>query len=81
MDLKVCIGSACHLKDSPIIIELFKQLIDEYKLEKKIELKAVFCLGYCTEAVSVQLNEGKIYGVQAQNARKFFEEYVLKELN
>lgn len=81
MDLKVCIGSACHIKGSPAVIKIFKQLVEEYDLGEKVELKAVFCLGHCTEAVSVQISEGKIYSVQPNNAKKFFEECVLKEVN
>ena len=33
MEIYVCIGSSCHLKGSYNIINAFKELIAEYKLE------------------------------------------------
>lgn len=81
MELKVCIGSACHVKGAYNVISAFQQLIEEYKVFEKVELKAVFCLGHCVDAVSVQIDEGKIHSVSGSNARSFFKEEVLSQLN
>ncbi len=77
MELKICIGSACHIKGSYNVISAFQQLIEEYKVFDKVELKAVFCLGHCTEAVSVQIDDGEIFSVSGATARTFFKEQVL----
>ncbi|MPM62264.1 hypothetical protein SDC9_109130 [bioreactor metagenome] len=70
--LEVCIGSACHIKGSYNVINTFLQMIEEYALSDKLELTAVFCLGHCTQAVSVGF-EGEIYSVSPENARNFFK--------
>jgi NADH:ubiquinone oxidoreductase subunit E len=75
--LKVCIGSACHLKGSYDVIEIFQQLIKERKIEDKLELKAAFCLGKCTQAVSVQRWDGEIISVSKETALDFFENKIM----
>lgn len=78
-ELKVCVGSACHLKGSYNVIETFKDSIRSSNISTKIEIKAAFCLGHCTEAVSVSL-DGVIYSVSPNNAEEFFEKYVMKSV-
>lgn len=63
MDIKVCIGSACHLKGSYDVIEKLKALIEKDKLGDKINLKASFCLGRCDNGVTVKLGEQFLEGV------------------
>lgn len=53
MEVKVCIGSACHLKGSYEVIEKLKSLIQADGLGDEIVLKASFCLGHCGEGVTV----------------------------
>ena len=50
----ICIGSACHLKGTHEVFEIFRNMIEIHHLENQLELKAAFCIGHCTEAVSVQ---------------------------
>ena len=57
MEIKVCIGSACHLKGSYDVIQEFQRVISKYKLEKKIELKGSFCVNQCTKAVSTSIDQ------------------------
>lgn len=78
--LKVCIGSACHLKGAYDVIETFQRLIKENTLEEKIELKAAFCLGHCTEAVSVERWDGEILSVLKDNAEETFQKQIIPEL-
>ena len=80
MELKVCIGSACHVKGSYNVMSAFQQLIEEYQVFDEVELKAVFCLGHCAEAVSVQIDDGEIYSVSGEKARSFFKSHVLAKL-
>lgn len=70
--ISICIGSACHLKGSYRIIEIFKELITKHNLEKKIELKAAFCMGECTSAVSVKFGENKVIAVSPETAEEIF---------
>ena len=72
----ICIGSACHVKGSREVIEVFKTLIETYHLEEMLELKAAFCIGHCTEAVTVQKWDGEILSVHKDNAETIFMEEI-----
>jgi NADH:ubiquinone oxidoreductase subunit E len=81
ISLNVCIGSACHIKGSYNVINAFQQIIEELNLSEKVEPKAIFCLGHCTEAVSVQIDNSEVYSVSGSTAKNFFREEVLPRLN
>ena len=57
MEIYVCIGSSCHLKGSYNIINAFKELIAEYKLEDQVSLNASFCLGHCQHGVTIKVKK------------------------
>ena len=78
MEIKVCVGSACYVKGSHSVIESLQQLIKKYHVESTVVLKAAFCLGNCTQAVSVALDD-VVYSVQADAVEVFFKEKVLKK--
>lgn len=75
--IQVCIGSACHLKGSYDVIHIFQELIKTYDLEEKIELKAAFCTGHCTEAVSVINWDGTVLSLDKNNTRSVFLTQIL----
>jgi NADH:ubiquinone oxidoreductase subunit E len=79
-DVRICIGSACHLKGSYEVIEIFQSIIKEMELDEKIELKAAFCLGRCTEAVSLERWDGEIFSASKDNAREVFKKHILVEI-
>lgn len=76
----ICIGSACHLKGTHEVIEIFKEMIATYHLEEKLELKAAFCTGHCTEAVAVQKWDGQILSVSQKNAKEIFIQEIMAYL-
>lgn len=76
----ICIGSACHLKGSYEVIDIFKTLIKDYHLEEQLELKAAFCTGHCTQAVAVKKWDGNILSLNKENAEEQFLNYILPEL-
>lgn len=78
--LSVCIGSACHVKGSYNVINAFQQAIEEYKVAEKVELKAVFCLGHCSDAVSVKIDDGEVQSVSGLTAKSFFKKEVLPKI-
>lgn len=79
MDIQVCIGSVCHLKGSYEIINKLEKLLEDNKLEDKAKIKAAFCLGQCTGAVCVKVNE-EIYSVQPETVNNFFETVVKEKV-
>lgn len=78
--ITVCIGSSCHLKGSYDIVTELQKIIKNNNLEDKVTIKASFCLGNCTKAVSVKIDDGDVLSVNKNNINEFFNEYVLKKL-
>ncbi|SCH75167.1 MULTISPECIES: (2Fe-2S) ferredoxin domain-containing protein [unclassified Romboutsia] len=76
-NIKICIGSSCHLKGSDEVIKKFQELINEFKLEDNIELYGSFCLDRCTNGVSVMRWDGEILSVSRDNVREIFEKEII----
>jgi NADH:ubiquinone oxidoreductase subunit E len=74
--IEICIGSACHLKGSYNVIQDMKRLIAEHQLEDTIELKSSFCLGACGTGVSIRVNGERIYSIQSNETKDFFNKYI-----
>ncbi|SDY77963.1 Thioredoxin-like [2Fe-2S] ferredoxin [Proteiniborus ethanoligenes] len=80
ININICIGSACHLKGAYNVIKGLQQIIENRKLEDKIAVKAAFCLGECTKAVSVKIDDDKVISVGEESVEEFFEQHVVRRL-
>ena len=80
MKISVCVGSSCHLRGSYDIINLMKENIESHHLEDKVELAAAFCLGKCTDGVSVKIDDEIVVGVSKENFEQIFQEHVIDAL-
>ena len=80
MTVTVCVGSSCHLKGSYDVLQTIKRLIEENKLEDKIELKASFCLGNCSNGVSVTVDNELLRDVKPENVEQIFKEQIMTRL-
>ncbi len=81
MIIQVCVGSSCHLKGSPEIIELFGNAIEEHSLGDSITLAGSFCVGKCSRVgVTVQVDDEVHTGITRENFKEFFKEHILKAL-
>ena len=81
MLIQVCVGSSCHLKGSPEIVELLQKAVEEYHLESEVTLVGSFCIGKCNRiGVTVQVDDDIITGVTTEGFRDFFRENVLNKL-
>ncbi|MDF2944062.1 MAG: NADH:ubiquinone oxidoreductase 24 kD subunit [Herbinix sp.] len=80
MNIYICVGSSCHIKGSYDIIQLMKEAIAEHQLEDKITLSAAFCLGRCTDGVSVKINDDIVCGVSRESFPEFFKINVLTRI-
>lgn len=80
MIIQVCVGSSCHIKGSPEIVELFQKAIQEYHLEDEITLAGSFCIGKCNRVgVTVQIDDDIHTGVTKEGFKEFFAENVLNK--
>lgn len=77
LQVYICVGSSCHIKGSYQIINKFQDIIKHERLEDKVELKASFCLGHCTQGVSVKVGDKFIDGITVSNAENKFEENIM----
>ena len=75
MKVKVCIGSACHVKGSYNVISRLQHL-----LSGQVEIEPVFCLGNCVNAVSVQIDDLPVQSVSKETVDAFFEQSIRPKL-
>ena len=81
MIIQVCVGSSCHLKGSPEIVELLQKAVEEYHLENDVTLSGSFCIGKCNRVgVTVQVDDDIHVGITKENFKEFFSEQVLCKL-
>jgi NADH:ubiquinone oxidoreductase subunit E len=77
LEIKVCVGSSCHVKGGSKTLRNLEMLIEREHLDDKVELKADLCLGNCLDAPNVVL-DGEVHGgVTPENTEKFFKEKIL----
>ncbi len=82
MIIQICVGSSCHLKGSPEIVELLQKAVEEYNLKDEITLAGSFCIGKCNRVgVTVQVDDDVHTGITKENFKEFFKEKVLDVLN
>ena len=80
MIIQVCVGSSCHLKGSPEIVELLTKAVEENHLEEEITLAGSFCIGKCNRiGVTVQVDDDIHVGITKENFKEFFKEKVLSK--
>ncbi|WP_010250213.1 (2Fe-2S) ferredoxin domain-containing protein [Acetivibrio cellulolyticus] len=78
LEVKICIGSSCHLKGSYNVIHEFQHLVEENSLHDKIDIKAKFCMKQCqNKGVAVEVCN-KVYGILPENAEEFFKNTILQ---
>ena len=81
MIIQVCVGSSCHLKGSPEIVELLQKAVSEHHLETQITLAGSFCTGKCNRiGVTVQVDDDIHTGVTKENFKEFFQNNVLNKI-
>jgi len=75
MEIKVCIGSACHLKGSYDVIKNIEAYLKNKKLTDQVTLKSSFCLGHCANAVSVQI-EDEFVSMSPESVHEILDTYL-----
>ena len=81
MVIQVCVGSSCHLKGSPEIVELLQKSIEKENLGDSVTLVGSFCIGKCNRVgVTIQVDDEIHTGITRENFKEFFEEQIIKKL-
>jgi len=77
--VQVCVGSSCHLKGSPEIVELLEAALDEYGIRDDVVLAGSFCIGKCNRiGVTIQVDDDVHVGVTKEGFREFFTTNILE---
>lgn len=80
MIIQICVGSSCHLKGSPEIVELFQKALEENHLKDEVTLAGSFCIGKCNRVgVTIQVDDDIHTGITKENFKEFFQEHVLSK--
>ena len=80
MIIQVCVGSSCHLKGAPEIVELLQKSVAEHRLEQEITLAGSFCIGKCNRlGVTLQVDDEIHTGITKENFKEFFHQHVLSQ--
>ena len=76
--IEVCVGSSCHLKGAPEIVELLRKAITENRLEDEIVLSGSFCTGRCNRiGVTVTVGEDVYTGITPDGFRDFWNNKIM----
>ena len=67
--VEVCVGSSCHIKGAPEIVELMQKYIADAKLEDEIVLSGSFC--------SVTVGDDVYTGITPDGFRDFWNDRIL----
>lgn len=79
--VQICVGSSCHIKGAPEIIELLEKAIEEYGISDDVVLAGSFCIGKCNRVgVTVQVDDDIHTGITKENFKEFFTENILRPI-
>ena len=77
VEVKVCVGSSCHIRGSYPVVQTFQRLIQQNGLEDVVHLRASFCLGCCVNGIATVVNDKPVNNVGILNAAQIFTEEIL----
>ena len=77
IELRVCMGSACHQKGVSAVLPVLERAISDHGLADQVELKGAFCLGPCVDGIVMQLGERQFLRIGPENIESRFGEEIL----
>ena len=76
---QVCLGTACHLRGGPRIVEAFQRElgveVGQTSKDGKFTLETVNCMGACALAPLVKMDEENHGGMSASAVKKLVQKY------
>ncbi len=79
--IKVCTGTACHVKGAPLVMDAFKRELEIGKdtsttADGKFSLEGVACLGCCTLAPVVQIDNTTYGHIKNSEIRNIIDDFL-----
>jgi NADH:ubiquinone oxidoreductase subunit E len=76
MNVKICIGSLCHLKGARQVVEALQNYIERDNLSDSVELEAAFCDGKCQNGVSIFIDDTQRFSVVPSTVEEFYNKEI-----
>ncbi len=74
----ICVGSSCHLRGAPELIQRCTELISEHGLEHRVVLKGSFCISHCGEGMNFRIGRGRVLtAASVDDAVKMISDQIL----
>ena len=81
VDVKVCVGSSCHIRGGAKTLKVLMSLIESHGLAGKVDLAADLCLENCIQAPNVVVDGDTFGGITPDKAEQFFSNNILAKVN
>lgn len=76
--VQVCVGSSCHLKGAPEIIEMLQREVEKNGIGDEVVLSGSFCTGKCNRfGVTISVGDEVYTGITRETFLDFFREKIL----
>jgi len=79
LQIKVCVGTNCHLKGSQKILKALSSDIESRGLADAVDIQATFCFEKCGEAPNVMIGDQLISRCTFEKAREVLEQQLKKK--
>ena len=80
--VQVCVGSSCHLRCAPEIVDMLQKSVDENSLDGEVILMGGFCAGKCNpRGVTVTVNDEVYPGINKENYQEFWNDKIMSLVN
>ena len=77
--ISICLGTACYVRDGPTLVEKFQQVLGiglgETTEDDRFTLEACRCVGACSQAPVVMIDDDIVGRVQPQDVAKILRKY------
>ncbi|MHB0998022.1 MAG: (2Fe-2S) ferredoxin domain-containing protein [Armatimonadota bacterium] len=81
LQVKVCVGSSCHIRGGAKTLKVFKSLIETHGLGASVDLAADLCLENCIQAPNVVIGNTTFGGITPDKAEEFFITQILPRVD
>lgn len=76
-NLYLCMGSACHQLGVYEVLPKIQQLLSDYHLKNKVELKGSFCLETCSSGIVMKFKDQFFININPTNVEQKFRQEIL----
>ena len=80
LTVSVFVGSACHKRGSYAVLKKIKALCSEHGVSDRVTVVPAFCLGACSNGISVKVGDRLVLGMSEAGADALFEKYIVPAL-